>query len=228
MRLPGLSDQGSKHHCRSARVVQGGVSRRHIKAELLHQAGQPGGLSLGEVEDEAGQGGGVDDRVLERALEPTAHEPAVERVVAVLDQDSALRKAQKRPAGVAELWRADQHRTVDVMALLGIGIDWCSAVNKRVEEGKRARQLESLGAELKDQERSVAGGLDIDGDELGIVHRRSRAQLRGIDRDLLPRHRFRSSAGLEEDRLHDGRLSAVRRNCISSGVIALRRTTAAA
>jgi hypothetical protein len=146
----------------------------------------------------------------------------------VLDQNRALGKAQKRPAGVAELGRSDQHRTVDAMPLSSVWIDWRAAVDEGVEERQRARQLESLGAQLQDQERRVAGRFNVDGDELGIVERRLRAELWSIDGDLLPWHRLRGPSRLEEDRLHEGRLSAARRNCISSGVIALRSKTAAA
>jgi hypothetical protein len=166
--------------------------------------------------------------VLQRALQPAADEPRVERVVAVFDQDSALRKTQKCPAGIAELGRADEHRAVDVMPLLGVWVDRRSAVDERVEEGERTGELESLGAELQHQEGGVAGCLNVDGDELGIVERRQRAQLRGVDRDLLPRHQLRGPARLEKDRLHDGRLSAPRTNRSSSGVTARTSTTATA
>jgi hypothetical protein len=228
MRLPSSTDQGAKHHRRGARVVQGGVGRRHVKAELLHQPSEPRGLALGEVEHQPGQGRGVDDRVLERAFEPPTYQPRVEGVVAVLDENGALSEAQERPARVPEFGRPDQHRTIDVMSLLGVGVDGRAAVDERVEKGERSGNLESFGPQLQDQERVVAGRLNVDGDELGIVQWRLRAQLRRIDGDLLPRDRLRRPARLEEDRLHDGRLNAVRRNWISSRVIALRSTTAAA
>jgi hypothetical protein len=167
--------------------------------------------------------------MLERAFEPPTDEPRVESVVAVLDENGTPGEAQERPPRVPELRRADQHRTVDMVSLLGIRVDRRAAVDESVKEREGAGQLEPLRAQLEDQERSIARRLNVDGDELGIVQGRLRAQLRRIDGDLLPRHRLSGPARLEEDRLHDGRLSsAARRNCISSRVIALRTTTAAA
>jgi hypothetical protein len=166
--------------------------------------------------------------MLQRALEPPTHQPAVEGVMAVLDQHSALGKAKKCPAGIPEFGRADQHLAVDVMALLGIRVDWRAAIDEGVEEGERAGKLEPLGAKLQHEERSVAGRLDVDGDELSVVQQRSRAQLRRVDGDLLPRDGLRRPARLEEERLHDDRLSAERRNSTSSRVIARNRMTAAA
>ena len=203
------------------------MGRRHVEAKLLHQPSQPGGLTLGEVEHQPGQGRGVDDRMLERAFKPATNEPAVESVVAVLDEHRALGETQERPAGVPEFGRTDQHRTIDVVSLLGVRIDGRAAVDERVEEGERAGQLEPLGAQLQDEEWCIAGRLDVDGDELGVVKARLRAQVRRVDGDLLPRDRLRGAARLQEDRLHDGRLRAARRNWISSRVIALRSTTAA-
>jgi hypothetical protein len=224
----GATDQRAKHHRRGARIVEGGVGRRHVEGQLGHQPSQSGGLALGEVEHEPGQRRGVDDRVLKRALEPATHQPGIKSVVAVLDQNGALGEAQEGPARIAEFGRADQHRTVDVMPLFGVGVDRRAAVDQGVEEGERSGQLEPLGAQLEDQERGVAGRLDVDGDELGVVQRRLRAQLRRVDRDLLPRDRLRRAARLEEDRLHDCRRRAVRRNWSSSRVIARSSMTAAA
>jgi hypothetical protein len=229
MHLRGSSNQRSKDHRRGARIVEGGVSRRHVEAELLHQPCQTGGLALLKLEHEPGEGRGVDDRVLERAFEPPAHQPGVECVVAVLDENCAMGESKKRPSCVAKFWRADQHRTVDVVPLLGIGVDRRPAIDERVEEGKRAGQLESFGAQLEHQERGVPRRLHIDGDELGVVKRRLRAKLRRVDRDLLPGNRLRRPSRLEVNGLHDRRPSnAARRNCISWRVIALRSTTAAA
>jgi hypothetical protein len=167
--------------------------------------------------------------MFQRALQPATDQPAVEGVVAVLDEYGTLREAQKRPARVSELRRPDQHRPVDVMPLLGIRVDRRPAIDERVEEGERPRKLESLGSQLQDEERGIACRLDVDGDELGLVQRRLGAQLGRIDGDLLPRHRLRRTAGLQEDGFHDWRLrSAVRMNWISSRVIALRSTAAAA
>jgi len=69
------------------------MGRRHIEAKLVDEARQPGGLAFRQVEHETGERGRVDDRVLERALQPAPDKPGVERVMAVLDQDRALRKA---------------------------------------------------------------------------------------------------------------------------------------
>jgi hypothetical protein len=107
--------------------------------------------------------------VLEGALEAAADEPRVERIVAVLDQHGTLRKTQKCPACVAELRRADEHRPVDVMTLLGVRVDRRPAVHQRVKEGERAGQLESLSAELEHQEGGVARRFNVDGDELRII-----------------------------------------------------------
>jgi hypothetical protein len=150
MRFAGSNDQSAKHHRGGACVVQGGVGRQHLQAELLHQASQPGGLALGQFEHQPGQCRGVDDRMLERAFEPPTHQPAVERIVAVLDQDGALGKAQERPARIPEFGGPDQHRTLDVVPLAGVRIDRRATVDERVEESKRARQLEALGAKLED------------------------------------------------------------------------------
>jgi hypothetical protein len=144
----------------------------------------------------------------------------------VLDQDGTLRKTQERPSRIAELGRADEHRAIDVMPLLGVWVDRRAAVDQGVEEGQWAGKLEPLGAELEHKERCVARGLDVDGDELRVVERRQRTQLGRIDRDLLPLHRLRRPARLEEDRPHDVRLSAVRTNCSSAGVTARTSTMA--
>ena len=228
MHLPGSGDQGAKHHRCGARIVQGGVGRRHIEAQLLHQPGQPGRLSLRELQHEPGQGGGVDDRVLERAFEPPSHQPAVESVVAVLDQDGAVSEAQECPSGVAELGRPDQHRTVDVMAPARVRVDRRAAVNECVEECERPGELETLGAQLQDQERCVASRLDVDRDELRIVQQRLRAQLGLIDGDLLPGDRLSGPARLEEDRLRAQRAGARARRAqpISSVVNARSSNTA--
>ncbi len=134
MYLTGADDQGPKHHRRGAGVVQGGMRRRDVERELFHKACQPWRLSLREVQDKPGQRSGVDDRVLERALESSAHQPGVEGIVAVLDENCALSESEEGPASVAKLRRTDQHRTVDVMSFLGIGIDRCTAVDEGIEE----------------------------------------------------------------------------------------------
>src|SRR6185437_17002972 len=97
-------------HRRRARVVQRSVGRLDVEAQLLDQEGQPWGLTLGQLEDQPGERRGVDDRVLERALQSTADQPGVEGVVAVLDEHRALRETEEGTASVAELRRPDEHR----------------------------------------------------------------------------------------------------------------------
>jgi len=177
------------------------VRRRHVQLEHLDEPGEAGGLSLGELEHQARQRGGVDDRVLERALEAPAHQPRVERVMAVLDEHGALSETQERTAGVAKLRRADEHRPVDVVAPVRVWVDRRLAVDERVEEGERAIQPEALGSDLQDEERRVAGGLDVQRDELRLVKWRLGLDLRGVDRDLLPWHGLHGSARLEVHRL---------------------------
>jgi hypothetical protein len=172
------------------------VGRRHVETEFLHEAGQARCLSLGQVEHERRQRRGVDNGVGQRTLQPTAHEPCVEGVVAVLDEDSALREAKKRTSGVAELRRTDQHRAVDVVTLARVGVDGSAAVHQRVEEGKRSIEPKSLGSHLEDEERCVARGLDIERDELGFIERRPGAYLWSVDRNLLPWHRLDGAARL--------------------------------
>jgi hypothetical protein len=126
--------------------------------------------------------------MLEGALESSAHEPGVKSVVAVLDEDSSLGEPEEGPSRISELRRADQHRTVDVVSLLGIRVDWRAAVDKRVEEGKGTCQLESFSAKLQDQEGCISCRLDVDGDKLRVVKTCLRADLGRIDGDLLPGH----------------------------------------
>jgi hypothetical protein len=54
--------------------------------------------------------------------------------MAVLHQHRALGETKERPAGVTKFWCPDQHRPIDVVALLRVGIDRRAAVDKRVEE----------------------------------------------------------------------------------------------
>jgi hypothetical protein len=61
------------------------VSRRDVEPEVGDEPLQSRHLAFRDLHDQAREGGGVDDRVLERALEPAADEPGVEGVVAVLD-----------------------------------------------------------------------------------------------------------------------------------------------
>jgi hypothetical protein len=209
------------------------VGRRDVDGELLDQPRQPGRLPSGQVEDQPRQGRGVDDRVLERALEAAADEPGVESVVTVLDQHRALGEAEERASGVLELRRADEHRAVDVVTLASEGVDWRPAVDEGVEERERAVQAKPLGADLEHEERRVACGLDVQGDELGVVKRRRAADLGRIDGDLLVGDEGRGAARLQEQRLgafsfltHRASASARRAHAISSNVTARRSSTA--
>jgi hypothetical protein len=204
------------------------VGRLDVQAELGDEPAESRNLALRHVHDQAGEGCGVDDRVLERAFEASADEPGVESVMAVLHQHRPVRKAQEGAPCVLEHRRSDEHRPVDVVALAGVGVDRGTAVDQRVEERERAVEAKALSAELQHQERCVAGGLDVEGDELGFVQRRVWADLRRIDGDLLPGHRRGSAAGLEEDRpgAHELRRKARRAKSISSRVTARTRTEA--
>ncbi len=194
------------------------MSRRDVEAELLDQPGQAGSLALGQGEHESRQGGRVDDRMGEWALQAAPDEPGVERVVTVLDQDRPLGEAEKRATRVLELRGAYEHRAVDVMAAARVGVDGRPAVDERVEEGERATELEALGPDFEHQERRVARGLDVERDELRLFEPRFRADLGGVDRNLLPRHQLRRAAGLEEKRFvaHLASASARRAQAISS------------
>ena len=162
------------------------MCRHDVESELLDQAGEAGRLTLRKVENEPSQRRGVDDRMLERAFEPTADEPRVERVVAVLDEHSALGKAKESPSRVLELRGADEHRAVDVVPLARVGIDGRAAIDQRVEEGQRAVEGEALGADLEDKEWRVACRLDVQRNELRVVELRSMTHLGRVDGDLLP------------------------------------------
>ena len=110
------------------------MRRCDVESKLLDKAGESGRLSLGEIEHQSSQRGGVDDRMLERAFQPAADEPRVERVVAVLDQHRRLGEAEERPSRVLELGGADEHRAVDVVPLTCVGIDGGAAVHQGVEK----------------------------------------------------------------------------------------------
>ncbi|OLC14330.1 MAG: hypothetical protein AUH32_05805 [Actinobacteria bacterium 13_1_40CM_66_12] len=117
--------------------------------------------------------------------------------MAVLDQHRAMREAQECPARVLELGCADQHRSLDVVTPARVWVDGGSAVDQRVEERKRAVELEPLGTDLQDEERRVACCLDVEGHELDFVDRGLRSELGGIDGDFLPRHGLYRAARLE-------------------------------
>ena len=162
------------------------MRRRDVETELLDQAGESRRLTLREVENESSEGGGVDDRMLERALEPAPDEPRVKRIVAVLHQHRAMGEAEERPSRVLELWSADEHRAVDVVPLPGVGIDGRAAVDQGVEKRQRAVQDEALGAHLEDEERRVACCLDVQRDELRVVELRPMSHLGRVHCDLFP------------------------------------------
>ena len=168
--------------------------------------------------------------MLERAFQAAPDEPGVERVMAVLDEHGALRKAEESPARVLEFRRANEHRAIDVVAPPRVRVDRCAAVDESVEKRERPAELEALGADLEDQERRVARGLDIEGDKLGVVQPRVQPQLRRVDRDLLPPHRLRGAPGLEVKRTgnHLANANALLAKAISSDVIARRRSAAPA
>ncbi len=168
--------------------------------------------------------------MLERTLEPSPNEPCVERVVAVLDQDRALREPKKTTSRVLELRRADEHGAVDVVALARIRVDRRAAVDERVEERQRPLQREALGADLEDKERGVAGRLDVEGDELRRAERGLARDLRRVDGDLLPRHELGGAARLEVKPLgfHERAVARARRAHAISSPLSARRTSTAA
>jgi len=52
----------------------------------------------------------------------------------VLDQHGAMSEAEEGPARVSKLGCADEHRTVDVVAPVGVWVDGRLAVDKRVKK----------------------------------------------------------------------------------------------
>jgi hypothetical protein len=143
----------AEDHCRGARVVERRVRRKDVDAELCHQPLQARDLSLRDLHHQPRQRGGVDDRMLERALQAATDEPRVERVVAVLDKHRTMSETQERAPRVLEVRRADEHRAIDVMAPPRVRVDGRTAVDERVEERERLVEGEALGAELEDKER---------------------------------------------------------------------------
>ena len=206
------------------------MCRRDVELQLLDQTRQTGSLTLGKVQNQAPQRGRVDDRVLERALEPATDQPRIEGVMAVLDQHGALRKAQESTPRVLEFRRADQHRPIDMMSPFRVGIDGRPAIDQGVEERQRAVEREPLGSQLEDQERSIAGRLDIEGHELRFLESCARPNLGRVDCDLLPGHQLSRATGLEVQRLGAHRVSARARRAhpISSPLRARSSRTAAA
>jgi hypothetical protein len=174
------------------------VRRFDVDFQLGHQPGEARRLARRQVQDEPSQGRGVDDRVLQRLPQPAADEPGVESVVAVLHQHGASREAQEGFARVSELGRADEHLLVDLVPLPRVGVDRGAAPDQGVEEGQRLVQPETLSADLEDQERPVARGFDVEGDELRLLQRRQRAHVLRVDSDLLPGHWRGGAARLQE------------------------------
>ena len=193
--LPAPRHQFPKDGGRGLSVAQGGVRRAHVEAQLLHHAGQARSLAAGQLEHQARQRRGVDDRVLEGLPEAPAHQVGVEGVVAVLDQHRTSCKAQEGRAGVAEARCPHQHRAIDLVPLLGVAVDRRAGFDQGVEEGQRGVQPEALGADLDDQERPVAGGLHIERDILGLAE-----WSLGRDREAL-REQLRKERDLTEARL---------------------------
>jgi hypothetical protein len=176
------------------------MCRRDVQGEVLNQSRKSRSLSFRKLQHQAGQGRGVDDRVLERTFQPATDQPRVERVVAVLDQHRAMGEAQEGPARVPKLRCADEHRTVDVVAPVGVWVDRRLAVDKRVEERERAVEAEALRADLEHEERSVPGGLHVEGHELRLVEPGLGTNLWRVDGYLLPGHGLHRTARLQEQR----------------------------
>jgi hypothetical protein len=114
------------------------MCRGDVELEDLHQPSQAGRLAFGELQHKSRESGRIDDRVRQRAFEAAADQPRVEGIVAVLDQHRALCETKECPAGIAKFRRPNQHRPIDVVALLGVGIDWRAAIDQGVEKRKRA------------------------------------------------------------------------------------------
>jgi hypothetical protein len=66
------------------------VRRSHVKLEHFDESRQSRRLTLGQVEHQPCESRGVDDWMLERPLEAASHQPGVECVVAVLDEDGSV------------------------------------------------------------------------------------------------------------------------------------------
>ena len=172
------------------------MRRQHLDLERLHQPGEPRRLAGRQLEHEPRQRGGVDDRVLERTVQPAADQPGVEGVVAVLNQDRTPGEMQERTAGVREVGGVDQHLAVDQVAAASVGVDRRPRVDEGVEERQRPVQAEPLGADLEHQKGPVAGGLDVHSYVLGLAERSVRAHAQRHFGRLLPLDRL-SPARLE-------------------------------
>jgi hypothetical protein len=182
-------------------VAESGVDGLDLDLQRLDQAGKPRGLAAGQLEDEPAERGRVDDRVLERPGEAPAQDPGVEGVMAVLDQDGSPGEMEEGAAGVTELGRVDEHLPLDQVPSLRVGVDRRPGVNQGVEEAQGPTQPEPLGADLEDEEGPVAGGLDVDCDELGHLQRRLRAHRLEVVAtfDRLPGDQLGRPPGLEPE-----------------------------
>jgi hypothetical protein len=205
------------------------MCRRDIQGQVRHKPRESWRLPLRKLQDQARQGRGVDDRMLEWALQAATDQPGVEGVVAVLDEDGALGEAQEGPSRVAELRGSDEHRAVDVMAPVRVWVDRRLAVHERVEKREGAIQAEAFRANLQHEERRVARCLHVKRDKLRLVELRMRAHLGRVDGDLLPGDGLHGPARLQKDRLRAHRVSARARRAqsISSLVTPRRMSTAA-
>jgi hypothetical protein len=172
-----------------------------LDLQRLHQPGQPRRLTAGQLEDQPAERRCVDDRVFERPGEAPAQDPGVEGVVAVLDQDGSPGEMEEGPPGVAELGRVDEHLPLDEVPSLRVGVDRRPGVDQGVEQAQGPTQPEPLGADLEDEEGPVAGGLDVDRDELGFLQRRLRADRLEVVAtfDRLPGDQLGRPPGLEPE-----------------------------
>jgi hypothetical protein len=176
------------------------MRRRDVEGQVCYEPRQSGRLAFRKLQHEPREGRGVDDRMLEGALQAATDEPGVESVVAVLNQHRALSKAQESPASVAELRCADEHGAIDVMAPVRIWVDGRLAVHQRVEKGKRPIEPEALRADLQHEEGRVSGRLHVERHKLGLFQPRLRPQLRCVDSDLFPLDGLHGPARLEKNR----------------------------
>jgi len=172
-----------------------------VQAEVRDEPAQPRDLAFGNFHDQSRKRGGVDDRMLERTFQPAPDEPRVEGVVAVLHQHRSVSESKECAARVLEDRRADEHRAIDLMTLPRVRIDRRAAIDQSVEERQSAFEGEALCSKLEDKKGRVACGLDVERHELSFVEGGERSDLRGVDRNLLPRHQRGGASGLEEKRL---------------------------
>jgi hypothetical protein len=138
---------------------------------LLHDPGQPRGLALGQPENEPSQRRGVHHRMAKRMPKPPADQVAVESIVAVLDKYPTPSEVEESSARIRESWSAGKHVVADPVPTVRVCVDGCPAVNQGVEQGEGLVEPKPLCPDLEDQERGVAGRLDVQSYELGVVQR---------------------------------------------------------